>query len=127
MSSSSQRRVILTTHELEIDVLDILDRAFVTKDFASTSELTPGRAFFCDQRIDHTGALVGLSRPLAGCQQCTASAREKEALYQEFRHSTRLPAIDYYSGGGGGIQGGADCFDHRYAVEKDVNCCHTLR
>jgi hypothetical protein len=39
----------------------------------------------------------------------------------------KLPAIDYYSGGGGGMIGAKGFFKHEHAVEMDSVACETLR
>jgi hypothetical protein len=39
----------------------------------------------------------------------------------------KLPAIDYYSGGGGGMTGAKGFFKHEHAVEMDSVACETLR
>jgi site-specific DNA-cytosine methylase len=39
----------------------------------------------------------------------------------------KLPAVDYYSGGGGGMIGAKGFFEHRHAVEMDPAACQTLK
>ena len=47
--------------------------------------------------------------------------------YQRFLDLVKLPAIDYYSGGGGGMIGAKGYFHHAHAVEMDKGACDTLR
>jgi hypothetical protein len=39
----------------------------------------------------------------------------------------KLPAVDYYSGGGGGMIGAKGFFQHQQAVEMDETACKTLK
>jgi hypothetical protein len=106
---------------------DIIDKAFIVSISQELDQLPPDRSFFCDIRFDTKGDLVPLLRPLTNCQSCLSAAQESEVSYADFCRLTSLPAIDYYSGGGGGIIGASDFFDHRHAVEMDFHACKTLR
>lgn len=52
---------------------------------------------------------------------------ELETDYKRFMKAFRLPSIDYYSGGGGGMIGAKGFFDHEHAVEMDSFACETLK
>lgn len=60
------------------------------------------------------------------CATCIEQVSQDERLYKEFQEKISLPAIDYYSGGGGGMIGGKDLFHHAHAVEMDGRACETL-
>lgn len=122
----SQRRLILTRDDRVISADDVLDCALVVGSEVDLKDLPGDRAFFCDLRIDSRGSLTPLKQAFQSCAICVDEARGRESLYQRFRESVRLPAVDYYSGGGGGIIGGSDYFDHCHAVEKEAHACRTL-
>lgn len=122
-----QKRLIFRKEERKIDLDDIIDKAFVVENAEELETLPYDRSFFCTDRLNSLGNVVSLSRPLSTCQPCLAHARESEELYNDFKRQTSIPAIDYYSGGGGGIIGASDYFDHRHAVEMDFHACKTLR
>lgn len=111
----------------KVDMSDIIDKAFVVNTADQLGSLPPDRAFFCDTRLNTQGLLVPLNHPISTCQPCLQHAQSSEELYREFCDKTSIPAIDYYSGGGGGIIGASDYFDHRHAVEMDFHACKTLR
>ena len=110
-----------------VPLTDILDQAYVAGSEEATKNLPPDRAFFCDSRLGLNGRVAPLEQPLTVCGQCTAAAAKKERLYRQFCESVKLPAIDYYSGGGGGIIGASDFFEHRHAIEKEKHACQTLQ
>lgn len=109
-----------------ISLDDILDQAFVSPTEEAMHMLPANRAFFCDSRRDSKDQIVPLKQPISNCEKCTAKYTKQEVLYREFRESVKLPAIDYYSGGGGGIVGASDYFEHKHAVEKNKQACETL-
>jgi len=83
--------------------------------------------FYCNERIRENGELVALSKPLPACIACTTSLANTERDYKLFMSQVKLPAIDYYSGGGGGMIGAKGYFHHAHAVEMDDHACTTLR
>jgi hypothetical protein len=68
-----------------------------------------------------------LSHPLPNCGPCTTAAATLKKDYRLFTSQVKLPAIDYYSGGGGGMIGAEGFFQHTHAVEMDKTACDTLR
>jgi hypothetical protein len=81
--------------------------------------------FFCrDREVDHR--LVPLAKPMRTCHTCREESTNEGAAYQEFKRQVSLPAIDYYSGGGGGMIGARGFFSHKHAVEMEGYACDTL-
>jgi hypothetical protein len=66
-------------------------------------------------------------KPLTTCVTCATLLAELDKDYQQFIREVKLPAIDYYSGGGGGMIGAKGFFKHEDAVEMDIVACETLR
>jgi len=64
---------------------------------------------------------------MSSCDICTTASDDLEQSYKQFLRKVKLPAADYYSGGGGGMIGAKGYFRHKHAVEMDEKACKTLR
>lgn len=121
-----QRRLLLTSQQRQIPLTALLSHATVSHDPNALAPPTDTPTFFCQERIREDGEIVLLSRPLPSCRTCSRPTSELEDSYRRFMHQVELPAVDYYSGGGGGMIGGRSFFDHKHAVEMDPIACQTL-
>jgi len=82
--------------------------------------------FYCNERLGANGAIIPLASPLPTCAICTTLSADLDKAYRQFIRDIQLPAIDYYSGGGGGMIGAKGFFKHDHAVEMDHIACETL-
>jgi hypothetical protein len=123
----NQRRLLLTSQQRQIPLASILSQAYVTHDPTQHPLPTSTPAFFCRERINENGEIVPLSKPLPPCRTCVGSRSELEDSYNRFKREVKLPAVDYYSGGGGGMIGAKGFLQHKHAVEMDETACKTLK
>jgi hypothetical protein len=124
-----QMRLLLSKVHRQIAIADILGRAHVAHDPLPLGRFyaTSIPSFYCHDRLGESGAVTPLAKPLTTCVTCETSSAKLEKEYRQFMRDVKLPAIDYYSGGGGGMIGAKGFFKHEHAVEMDSVACETLR
>jgi hypothetical protein len=125
-TADNQRRLLVVNEWRSISHNAILDKACVY-DTPTEQQHDQVPYFFCRERVRSNGDIVPLSMPLSRCDICSQTDTNTEELYERFRRQYKLPAIDYYSGGGGGMIGAKGYFEHKHAVEMDNAACKTLR
>lgn len=127
--ADDQKRLLLTKVHRRISLTDVLGPATLTKDSLPLNEphATSTPAFYCNERLGANGNIIPLTKPLSTCVTCSKSTLELDGAYKQFLRQVKLPAIDYYSGGGGGMIGAKGFFEHEHAVEMDHIACETLR
>jgi hypothetical protein len=110
-------------------VADIVGRCFVAD---SNYHGFPDRKhwYICQKQARSSNpdlaSLQPLDQALSVCQ-CLQAAIDEEADYAAFRMAVRMPAIDFYSGGGGSVLGTSEVFDVQSAVDWDPAACDTLQ
>lgn len=124
-----QKRLLLSTVHRRIYLTDILGRAHVAHGPPSLSHNNAASmpSLYCNERLGANGAIIPLASPLPTCAVCTTSTAELDREYRQFMRGVKLPAIDYYSGGGGGMVGAKGFFQHEHAVEMEPRACETLK
>jgi hypothetical protein len=126
---TEQRRLLLSQLHHRISHADVLGKARVLHNPTQLVEQQANSipTFYCNERIRENGEIIALSKPLPACATCTTSYTNTETDYKQFKSQVKLPAIDYYSGGGGGMIGAKGYFHHAHAVEMDEHACTTLK
>jgi len=124
-----QKRLLLSNEHRKIDLSDILGRAKVLHEPPSLMSFTasPYPAFYCQERLSEDRQIIPLLKPLTRCKICDVALVEDEKSYKQFLRRVKLPAADYYSGGGGGLIGAEGYFRHKHVVEMNEFACKTLR
>jgi len=119
----------LSNGHRKIHRTDIIGKATVLHEPPSLRSFItdPHPKFYCQERLLEDRRIVPLLKPLSDCDMCTASLAKKEKSYIHFLRQIKLPAADFYSGGGGGMIGAKGFFDHKHVVEMDEKACRTLR
>lgn len=112
-----------------IPLSKILGKANVGHDEIPLHEVDSGSTpqFYCQEGITENGEIKTFDKPLVTCISCSNSTADLQKEYRQFCQKVDLPAIDYYSGGGGGMIGARGFFRHAHAVEMDDTAYQTLR